>query len=361
MRRLLPGLILALALPVGAPAQGGARPASAECIADLDSLETVVRRDYSGFRTKAQQRASGLAAVTDSVRAAARAAPDPDACTAALQRWIAWFRDPHMEVWEPKPRPTAGQDGAARPSAPPEDPRRPSLRFADDSTAVLRLGDFGDRYKPAIDSLVAAHRARLLATPYLVVDVRENGGGWTGSYESVLPLLYTRPILVHGMEAWASEGNVAYMREMLASDRAEGIKRVIRDLLPKMEASRDRFVTISEDREIRLDTVHPMPRAVAVLTSRRCASSCEQFVLDARQSDKVTVIGTENTRGMLDYGNSRRVQLPSGKRVLQVPTSRSRRLPDDPLDVVGIAPEVRVPEDEPDPVEFARRHLRSRS
>ncbi len=292
------------------------------------------------------------------------AATDPPACTAALQRWIAFFRDPHLQVWAPRTHPPAGGGVGARPGGSSgvvasRDPRRPSLQFPDDSTAVVQLPDFGDRYKPGIDSLIAAHRERLLATPYLVIDVRRNGGGWTASYDSVVPLLYTDPILVHGMEGWASEGNIAYMRQMLASDRAEGMKRAIRALLPKMEARRDEFVTIMEDREVRLETVHPLPRAVALLVGRGCVSTCEQFVLDTRQSRKVTVMGAENTGGFLDYGNVRRVQLPSGRRVMQVPTARSRRLPESPMDVVGIAPEVRIPKGETDPVAFARRYLRS--
>lgn len=358
MRSVVAGLLLVLVLPVRIPAQGASGAESAECAADLDSLQTVVRRDYAGFRVKAEARPAALAAVTDSVRASVLAAADGAACTTALQRWAAFFGDPHLEVWEPRPRPAAGAE-ANTGGTPAPDPRLPSIRFIDDSTAVLELPSFGDRYRPAIDSLVAEHRARLLATPYLVIDVRRNGGGWTGSYESIVPLLYTSPILVHGMEAWASEGNIAAMRQMLASDRAEGIKQVIRELLPRMEASPGRFVTIADDREIRLDTVHPLPRAVAVLVGRGCASTCEQFVLDARQSRKVTVMGKANTGGFLDYGNARRVQLPSGKRVFQVPTARSRRLPGNPMDIVGIAPEVRIPEGEADPVAFALRHLRS--
>jgi hypothetical protein len=329
------------------------------CAADLDSLYSTVRQDYAGFRSKAQEGTAALAALTDRIRADTRAAPDPAACTAALQRWIAFFGDPHLQVWEPRPQ-AASSGSTNLGGTPAKDPHRPSLQFPGESTAVLRLPDFGDRYKPAIDSLVDANRARLLATPYLIVDVRGNGGGWTGSYEeSILPLLYTDPILVHGMEAWASEGNIAYARELLASDRAEGIKRAIRALLPRMEANRDEFVPITQDREIRLDTVYPMPQAVSLLVDRGCASTCEQFVLDARQSRKVTVIGTENTGGFLDYGNVRRVSLPSGRRVFQVPTARSRRLPETPLDLVGIAPKVRIPEGEADAVEFARRYLRS--
>jgi hypothetical protein len=343
----LPPTAASAVLPVSDPS----------CVADFDALHSAVQQDYAGFLSKAQEGAAALAALTDSVRAVAHTAGSDLACTTALQHWISFFRDPHLQVWEPRPPAPSGETtNPAR--APAVDPRRPSLQFHDEQTAVLFLPDFGDRYKPAIDSLVDANRGRLLATAYLVIDVRGNGGGWTGSYEeNIIPLLYTGPILVHGMDAWASEGNIAAARALLASDREQGIKRAVRALLPRMEANRGQFVTITEDREIRLDTVHPMPQRVAVLVDRGCASTCEQFVLDVRQSRKVTVIGTENTGGFLDYGNVRRVPLPSGLRVFQVPTGRSRRLPEHPLDMIGLTPEVQIPAGVADPVAFAREFI----
>ena len=96
-----------------------------------------------------------------------------------------------------------------------------------------------------------------------------------------------------------------------------------------------------------------------MLVDRRCASTCEQFVLDARQSRKVKVLGTGATRGLLDYGNSRAVQLPSGQRQLHVPFTRSHRLPESPMDMVGIMPDVRLRKSETDAVEFAHGYLRS--
>jgi C-terminal processing protease CtpA/Prc len=118
-------------------------------------------------------------------------------------------------------------------------------------------------------------------------------------------------------------------------------------------------VTWDEDRAVRLDTVYAMPRRVAVLVAGLCASSCEQFVLDARQSRKVTVIGKQNTAGMVDYGNTRREVLPSGVRQIFMPTSRSRRLPDRPMDYKGVAPDVIVPREEPDVVAVAIRYIKS--
>lgn len=350
-------LLLNLAFwPATAFAQG--TPSSA-CTTDFDSAVAIITRDYAGFRekTRGPDAAGALAALTDSVRAVAATEPNGEACTAALNRWIAFFRDPHLQLWQPQP--PASAPVAAGPSAPPASPY--SVTYPDDSTAVLELRDFGQRHKQGIDSLVAVHRDRLLATPYLVIDVRRNGGGWTESYASVLPLLYTGPIHVDGAQAWASESNLAYIRQMLESPGVpEQLKEQLRPIAARMADSIGQFVTIADDRVIRLDTVYPSPRAVAVLVSRQCVSTCEQFVLDARQSRKVTVMGATNTRGMVDYGNVRRVALPSGLRQMQVPTSRSMRLPESPMDVVGIAPEVRIPEGEADPVAFAVRALRGR-
>jgi C-terminal processing protease CtpA/Prc len=296
--------------------------------------------------------------LTDSVRREAAKSANLAECTSTLKSWVAFFRDPHLQVdltrSQSQKVDTADERAAA---AAAEARRRPALTYLDDSTALLYLGDFGDRYKPAIDSVIAAHRARLLRTPYMVIDVRRNGGGWTGSYESVLPLLYTDPIVIHGMEVWASEGNTAYLRAMLESSRAEGIKRTIRPLIPLMEASPNEFVTINDSRTVRMDSVHPMPHSVAILIGRGCISTCEQFVLDARQSRKVTILGTGNTGGFIDYGNARSVVLPSGIRAVYVPSSRSKRLPGLALDMIGIAPSVLVPVDTPDVVGFARRLL----
>jgi hypothetical protein len=346
-------------------AAGRTAPRSAAdpgCAADWDSTRTMVERDYAGYRDKtgAAERRAAFAALTDSVRAAVEAAADDRACTAALQRWTTFFRDPHLSLWQPDPDPAQPAAATTGPTAAPPAPY--AIRYPDDSTAVLVLSDFGQRRKAGIDSLLAAHRARLLATPYLVIDVRRNGGGWTESYAGVLPLLYTDPIRVDGMEAWASEGNVAYVRGMLASERAPAaLKEQLRPLLARMEAHPGEFVVIAVDSTIRMPEVLPLPRAVALLTARQCASTCEQFVLDARQSRKVVVIGAGNTRGMTDYGNARTVTLPSGLRRLQLPSARSMRLPETRMDMVGIAPDVRIPEAEADTVAFAVRELRRRA
>jgi len=347
-----------------APRTATLSASAAACVADFDFTHALITRDYAGFADRMRESASRINALTDSVRAEVRAVESDSACTRLLQRWVGIFRerDHHLQLGRYRRSPPAPAAAALpAPTGPPtDDPRRPTIRFADDSTAVLRFATFNMFYKTAIDSLIAAHRARLLATPYLVVDVRSNTGGATASYASLMPLIYTDPYRVEGMDVWASDGNIAYYKAMLdTANVPESIKAEGRVLVPRVEASRGRFATWDEDRLVRLDTVYPMPRRVAILIAGLCASSCEQFVLDARQSRKVTVLGKQNTAGMVDYGNTRKEILPSGIRQISMPTSRSRRLPERAMDYKGFAPDVLIPWEEPDAVAFAIRYLKS--
>lgn len=333
---------------------------NAACVSDVDSALAVMSRDYAGYRDNASARPAALAAVVDSARRDARRATDGANCLVAIRRLLAFFPDHHLQVGDRNPPPAQPTDTAARASRPVEPPRRPSVQWLDDSTALLRIPSFGTSWKPVIDSVIANDRARLLATPYLIIDVRRNGGGWTEGYASIIPLIYTGPIRMPGAEAWASAGNMQAARDMIASPQTpEAMKAHGRKVLERMEANPGTYVAFAEDSEKRLDTVFPMPKRVAILADKGCLSTCESFLLEATQSTKVTVLGTENTGGFLDYGNLRRIDLPSGERRLFMPMTRSRRLPAMPLDAIGLAPDVRIPKGEADAIEFARRFLRT--
>jgi C-terminal processing protease CtpA/Prc len=139
------------------------------------------------------------------------------------------------------------------------------------------------------------------------------------------------------------------------------MKAEMRTAIQRYETTGKPFFHEGKGGDVRYDTVYTMPRAVAVLTGRGCASSCEQFVIDAMYSKKVTVFGTEHTAGMLDYGNIAYTTLPSGIRRLGTATTRSRRLPGRPMDKTGVVPQVLIPKDEPDPIRFAIDYIKRAS
>ena len=98
------------------------------------------------------------------------------------------------------------------------------------------------------------------------------------------------------------------------------------------------------------------PRHIAVLIDG-AASTGEQFILDARQSRKVTLFGYRNSAGILDYANVVAMTSPSGRVHLQWATSRSLRLPDDPVDPKGVAPDIAIPRSERDPISYVQAWL----
>jgi C-terminal processing protease CtpA/Prc len=87
------------------------------------------------------------------------------------------------------------------------------------------------------------------------------------------------------------------------------------------------------------------------------ASTGEQFILDARQSRKVTLFGQRNSAGILDFANVVAMASPSGRVHVQWATSRSLRLPDDPVDPDGIAPDVAIDRSVRDPIAFVQAWL----
>jgi peptidase S41-like protein len=329
------------------------------CATDFDTLYSIVTHDYAGYQDRIRESGARISAVADSVRATIPTVATDSACTATLKRWTAIFRehDNHFQFWESRPE---RAQSTATPGRAADSARRSTLRFIDDSTTLITLPDFAGRYKPGIDSLVNAHRSRLGSMPYLVIDLRRNPGGATSAYRNIMALLYTDPIQREGFDVWVSPGTIAAARPFLDDPSADSASKVeMRNAIQRYEATRQPFFLEGKGGQVLYDSVYAMPRAVAVLTGRGCVSSCEQFVLDAMYSKKVTVFGSASTGGFLDYGNISYVTLPSGIRRLGTATTRSRRLPARPFDKTGIAPQVTIPKDERDPIAFAIAYLKA--
>jgi hypothetical protein len=234
------------------------------------------------------------------------------------------------------------------------------LKRLSPKTLWLRIPSFDDsQYKPLKD-LVAAHKKELESTSNLLIDLRNNGGGSDYVYAVLSPLLYTRPVISIGIQLRASADNIALRHAV-----AEQIKQEIPDAAAQIEAQNKLMqqhigeyiapdpIPFGFDRE---DKILPYPRRVAVLIDG-AASSAEQFLLNARQSHKVTLFGKRNSAGVLDFANVVSMPTPSGRYQLHWGTSRSLRVPDDPVDPDGIAPDIRIPAKVADPVLYAKDWL----
>ena len=322
------------------------------CTDDFTYMVQSVKLNYSGYRDKTQGREGELTQLTDSLRTAADVVKDFGACTEVLQRWLGFFRDRHVYLHMKRP-----PDITSTGTSPQQTSKEPSLILFDEATALLRIPSFDLSYEQAMDNLLKENHPKLISTRTLIIDVRGNPGGGDPAFADLIPLLWTNPIQVRGADFWASDDNIEYFKNLLQEkSRPDAVKEEIHGLVAGMQASPGTFVSGSHDREIKYDTVYPFPQVVAILIDQDCASTTEEFLLQARQSRKVTLFGS-NTNGALDYANLSRRELPSGQRALFIPTSRSRRLPDDSVDEHGITPDVKVPEGVQNRVAYVRRYL----
>jgi|WetSurMetagenome_2_1015567.scaffolds.fasta_scaffold40604_3 hypothetical protein len=222
----------------------------------------------------------------------------------------------------------------------------PVATYLDDSTYFLRITSFmNDQTEP----LVKQHWDEIMARPNLIIDIRNNSGGLDDYYQVLLSLVYSNLYVLKGVEWYASEGNIRNWEEALRTgDVRNGDESIkwINELISAMKQNVGGFVIhpmMGSDVIVQRDTVYQNPKRVGIIINEKNASAAETFLLEAKESSKVLLFGNHNTRGILDYSNCVTEHFPSGRYDLRWPMTRSKRLPEHPIDNIGIPPDVVVP------------------
>jgi hypothetical protein len=215
-----------------------------------------------------------------------------------------------------------------------------------DSTFYLRIPSFGDDRG---NKLTKKHWKEITSTPNLIIDIRNNGGGQDDNYSLLSDLVYNQPYESKGVEWYATKNNIKFYEDLIKNGELKGGEEGLlwtKTLIAEMKKNIGGFVIhpmMGKDRLISEDTVYTYPKRVGIIINGGNASSAEQFILTAKHSSKVTLFGKENTAGVLDYSNVIGENFPSNKYKLLFPMTRSRRLPNNPIDYVGIAPDIIIP------------------
>lgn len=223
----------------------------------------------------------------------------------------------------------------------------PVAMYLDEQTFYLRIPSFGDEYS---NKIVKKHWSDIVSRPNLIIDIRNNGGGQDIYYQELVELIYTKPYESKGVEWFASKGNIKLFEDAIKNGEIQngedGLKWT-EDLLSAMKNNLGGFVThphnSNEADLVKYDTIYSMPRNIGIIINENNASSAEQFLLAAKQSDKVTLFGNCNSAGILDYSNVTSIPFPSENFDLWCPLTRSKRLPENPIDNNGISPDVIIP------------------
>ena len=213
----------------------------------------------------------------------------------------------------------------------------------DDDAVLLRIPSFNGSNQQYIDSILAANHDLISSRPILMIDIRNNGGGSDRSYSEILPYLYTNPIRIVGLEFYSTTLNNSRMLSFANNaDWDEESRQWAQEAYDKLSRQIGEFVNLGEDGEqvsiVEFDTVATYPERVGILMNENCASTSEQFLLAAKQSQKVKLFGV-STAGVLDISNQLQVDFPCGTYELYYSLSKSFRIPDFAIDDIGIQPD----------------------
>ncbi|MGB3801983.1 MAG: S41 family peptidase [Lewinella sp.] len=238
----------------------------------------------------------------------------------------------------------------------------PFVERLDEETLYFRIPSFHQQQKRLIDSTILAHYEELHATPNLILDIHAGTGGSDDAYSQLLPLLYTNPIRTQGVAYYATERNNQRMMDF-ADDKEDWgfddeFKAWARESYDTLQNHLGEFVNLQDDTYSveTFDTVYPYPARVAILIDGGNGSTDEQFLLAARQSQKVKLFG-QSTFGVLDISNMYYVPSPCGEFELGYSLTRSFRIPHLAIDGVGIQPDYFIGDEVPpwEWVDFVRK------
>jgi hypothetical protein len=227
----------------------------------------------------------------------------------------------------------------------------PYFEKINDKTVLLRIPRFWGSEKSKIDSVIKANRKTILKTENLIVDLRNNGGGSDGSFQELLPILYTNPIRTVGVELLSTPLNNQRMLDFINKEEygfdKEG-KKWAQESYDKLSKHIGEFVMLNEYpiTETTFKKVHEYPKNIGIIINENNGSTTEQFLLAAKQSKKVKLFGT-TTAGVLDISNMYFVKSPCEEFELGYSLSKSMRIPEMTIDDKGIQPDYYIDKDIP--------------
>lgn len=208
-----------------------------------------------------------------------------------------------------------------------------------DNVAYLRLADFGDDI--AIAKMYQENDELLRNSEYLVIDVRENGGGNDSAYQPLLKYCLPEGKGTDSLEDGCFDGEMeinysprncdarlARFESILKQDIPADTRAMLSNMVKELKENYGKGFVVyrsasAEEKPSSGYMGTALPKRVFLLTDEDCGSSGDAFVDTMRKSPIVTVVGRP-TMGILDYSNCTATEL--GDYRLIYPTSRNRYL-----------------------------------
>ncbi|AZA54536.1 S41 family peptidase [Chryseobacterium sp. G0201] len=232
----------------------------------------------------------------------------------------------------------------------------PQFTALDDKTCLFTMPSFASLdYVSAMNDLLKENSDRLQRCEHLIIDLRNNSGGSVLVYKKLLPYIYTNPILTEGANVLATQDNIQDYYSQIPNNIPDSMKRIFEKNLNTLKLHVGTLYPLYPIDTITLPKVFNNPKSVSLIVNRNTSSAAELFIMEAKQSSKVKVYGT-NSSGTIDYLEVVKANIPCGFYNLNYPAARSLRLPDHPMDNIGIKPDILIPQQTGDWIEFVKTY-----
>ena len=224
-----------------------------------------------------------------------------------------------------------------------------------DKTSLLCISSFEHAYVERIEKMVSDNQQTIENCENLIIDVRNNLGGTYDAYDEILPYVLTNNTREVGQEFLVTQTLIDEVEDWFDDEAG---KEEARRWISMFEGNIGKFInTDTSDVYIsEIKIAEHSPKQIAILVNKRTASSGEAFVLGAKQSKKVKILGVP-TYGAIDYGSASLFEFGCPNYKLQMPTWRAGRLPDYPIDNIGIQPDIYLDKSVEDWVQFTVEYL----
>ena len=336
--------LIALCVALGAYAQ---ELTVSQQIEDFDMVVQTVEANYAGFTAKVTPQTDSCYNVVKATLRNQVAQGERTGADAAAE-YVGWFGDMHLSL-------VKDIFNMSQQYMPPTkiipyykqmeySPSKAACKVTD-NTFLIRFPSC-DGSNPDIEWIGQSLQSYLESgCSNLIIDIRGNGGGQDQNYKPYFRLLYDHPGKIDGVDFLNSPDNREAVEQRFKD--MDNKPEWITFFSEQLRSSADNvFVPYIEDYTLEYDNVYPLPVKAAIIIDKYVASSGEQMLLDIRATSKrTTIYGRDNSMGCIDFSNVRpaAATLSWSKAELNVPMTRSLRVPDRGIDETGIAPDVRIP------------------
>lgn len=230
-------------------------------------------------------------------------------------------------------------------------------------TTIIKLKSFNYSFINRINTLISDNKNLIENSGNLIIDLRDNSGGTTLAGASLYPFILSNSTRNFGSEYYSTKFLINslenYLKRLKNNKENKSNTERISNNISKLKKNLGKFITYPNEEKVSIterENSLKSPKQIVILANKNTGSAAESFLFVAKQSKKVKVLGTP-TYGALDYASARVMNFNCEGLSIVIPTNRSSRLPEYPIDNIGIQPDIYLDKSVKNWIKYAIKYL----